>query len=150
MRAIVQRVLKASVKCSTGHFDEINPGLLIFVGIEVADDIEDIEWLSGKICRLRIFNDDEGNMNLGISEINGELLVISQFTLHASTKKGNRPSYIKAAPPTVSEPIYNKFIIQLEKDNGKKVKKGIFGDHMEVNLVNDGPVTIFIDSKNRE
>jgi D-tyrosyl-tRNA(Tyr) deacylase len=150
MRAVIQRVSKASVKCSSGHFDEINSGLLVFLGIEGLDNSEDIDWLIGKICRLRIFDDNEGVMNLSINEIGGELLVISQFTLHASTKKGNRPSYIKAAPPDISEPIYKAFIAQLEKESGLNIKKGVFGDSMEVMLINDGPVTILIDTKNKE
>lgn len=150
MRAVIQRVSKASVNCSVGHTDEIASGLLIFVGIEDEDNNDDIEWLSGKICRLRIFDDSDGNMNLGIVDIGGEILVISQFTLYASTRKGNRPSYKKAAFPGISEPIYNALLVQLEKDSGKQVKKGIFGDQMEVLLINDGPVTIFIDTKNKE
>jgi len=150
MRAVIQRVSKASVKCSSGHYDEINAGLLVFLGIEDPDNKEDIEWLSGKICRLRIFDNKEGVMNLSINEIGGEILVISQFTLHASTKKGNRPSYIKAATPEISEPMYEEFIRQLEKDCGSDVKKGVFGDLMEVMLINDGPVTILIDTKNKE
>jgi D-aminoacyl-tRNA deacylase len=150
MRAVIQRVSRASVKCSSGHFDEIKLGMLIFLGIEGSDEREDIEWLSGKISRLRIFDDHDGVMNLGLNEVNGGILVISQFTLHASTRKGNRPSYIRAAVPDISEPLYNDFIVQLEKDSGKKVKKGLFGDEMEVLLVNDGPVTIIIDTKNKE
>jgi len=147
MRVVIQRVSRASVKCSSGHFDEIQSGMLIFLGIEVSDTEEDIEWLSGKISRLRIFADTEGAMNVGINEIGGSALVISQFTLHASTKKGNRPSFVKAAPTQISEPLYKKFIHQLEKDSGVQVKHGVFGDHMEVSLLNDGPVTILIDTK---
>ena len=150
MRAVIQRVSKASVKCASGHYDEIKSGLLVFLGIEDLDTNEDIEWLSGKICRLRIFDDNEGVMNLSINELGGQLLVISQFTLHASTKKGNRPSYLKAAPPEISKPMYEAFISQLEKDCGLNVKKGVFGDNMEVKLINDGPVTILIDTKNKE
>jgi len=150
MRAVIQRVSEASVKCSSGHYDEIKNGMLIFLGIEDADDKADIEWLSGKICRLRIFNDGEGVMNLGLEDIGGEMLVISQFTLYASTRKGNRPSYVKSAKPEFSEPMYQDFIIQLEKDSKTKVRKGVFGDHMDVGLVNDGPVTIIIDTKMRE
>ncbi len=150
MRAVIQRVSEASVKCSGGHYDEIKNGMLIFLGIEDADDKADIEWLSGKICRLRIFNDGEGVMNLGLEDIGGEMLVISQFTLYASTRKGNRPSYVKSAKPEFSEPMYQDFIIQLEKDSKTKVRKGVFGDHMDVGLVNDGPVTIIIDTKMRE
>lgn len=150
MRAVIQRVSKASVKCSSGSYVEIGAGLLVFLGVEVADEKEDTEWLSAKIIRLRIFDDLEGVMNLSLNETGGEILVISQFTLHANIKKGNRPSYIKAAPPQFSEPMYNEFIKQLEMDSGKNVKKGIFGDQMEVTLVNDGPVTILIDTKNKE
>jgi D-tyrosyl-tRNA(Tyr) deacylase len=150
MRAVIQRVSKASVRCSSGSYEEIGAGLLVLIGIEVADEQEDIEWLSGKISRLRIFNDFEGVMNLCLDDIGGEILVISQFTLHASTKKGNRPSYIKAAAPKFAEPLYKEFIKQLEKDSKTKVKKGVFGDQMEVMLVNDGPVTILIDTKNKE
>ena len=150
MRAVIQRVSRASVRCSSGHSDEIRTGLLIFLGIEDSDNREDIEWLSGKISRIRIFDDGAGIMNLGLTEVEGEVLVISQFTLHASTRKGNRPSYSKAAAPEISEPMYNDFLKQLEKDAGIIVKKGVFGDHMEVILVNDGPVTVLIDSKNRE
>jgi D-tyrosyl-tRNA(Tyr) deacylase len=150
MRVVIQRVTKTSVKCSTGHYDEIGKGMLVLLGIEEADNIEDISWLCGKICRLRIFDDSQGVMNFGLNEIEGELMVISQFTLHASTKKGNRPSYIKAAPPDVSKPRYEEFLIQLENTSGIKVKHGVFGDEMEVSLVNDGPVTIIMDSRNRE
>ncbi len=150
MRALIQRVSKASVQCSGGHRDEIGNGILIFLGIEGADDFTDIEWLCGKINRLRIFNDSKGVMNLSVAETGGEILVVSQFTLHASTQKGNRPSYIKSARPEISVPLYNNFLSQLEKENGKKVKRGIFGDHMDVELVNDGPVTILIDTKNKE
>lgn len=150
MRAVIQRVSKASVKCSSGHFDETEKGLLVFLGIEEADSREDIEWLSGKIVRLRIFDDQDGVMNLGITETGGEIMVISQFTLFASTRKGNRPSYIRSAPPGISQPMYLEFIDQLEKDSGQKIKRGVFGDEMEVSLINDGPVTILIDTKNKE
>jgi D-tyrosyl-tRNA(Tyr) deacylase len=150
MRVVIQRVSMASVKCSGGHTDEIGTGLLVFLGIEESDERDDIEWLCSKISHLRIFDDKEGVMNLGINEVGGEILVISQFTLHASTKKGNRPSYIKAAPPIISEPLYNLFVKQLEKDSTTIIKKGVFGDHMEVMLINDGPVTILIDTKNKE
>jgi D-tyrosyl-tRNA(Tyr) deacylase len=150
MRVVIQRVSKASVICSGGHSDEIGKGLLVFLGIEESDERNDIEWLSSKISRLRIFDDKEGIMNLGINEVEGEILVISQFTLHASTKKGNRPSYIKAAPPDISEPMYNEFIRQLKKESNTSIKKGVFGEHMEVRLINDGPVTILIDTKNKE
>ncbi len=150
MRAVVQRVSKALVKCESGHSDEMAAGLLVFLGIEESDTDEDIEWLSGKVSRLRIFNDSKGQMNLSLNEVEGDIMVISQFTLHASTKKGNRPSYIAAAKPDIAIPMYKKFLAQMEKDSGKIVKHGIFGDHMDVALVNDGPVTITIDTKNRE
>jgi D-tyrosyl-tRNA(Tyr) deacylase len=140
----------ASVNCSSGHFDKIENGLLVFIGIESSDGKEDIEWLSGKISRLRLFEDNNGVMNLSISDACGEALVISQFTLHASIKKGNRPSYIKAAEPGFSGPMFNDFLLRFEKDLGRKVKRGVFGDHMEVSLVNKGPVTIIIDTKNKE
>lgn len=150
MRAVIQRVSKASVRCLTGHFDEIGKGLLVFVGIDQEDNEEDIRWLCGKIIRLRIFDDQKGVMNQSLDEINGEILIISQFTLYASTRKGNRPSYIKAAPPDISEPLYNNFLVQLRKDFIGEVKNGVFGDQMEVMLVNDGPVTIIMDSRNKE
>jgi D-tyrosyl-tRNA(Tyr) deacylase len=150
MRAVIQRVIKASVSCSSGHFDEINSGLIIFLGIESVDNEEDVKWLSGKISRLRIFDDQDGIMNLGLDEFGGELLVISQFTLHASTKKGNRPSYARSAPPVIAQPLYDAFLKQIENDSKQPVKRGVFGDDMKVSLINDGPVTIFIDTKSRE
>jgi D-aminoacyl-tRNA deacylase len=150
MRVVIQRVSNASVKCESGHTDKIGAGLLVFLGIEETDTTEDILWLSGKIIRLRIFNDAEGIMNKSLEEVVGEIMVISQFTLHASTRKGNRPSYIRAAPACLAIPLYEEFLQQLEKDFGKKVKHGVFGDHMDISLVNDGPVTILIDTKNKE
>ena len=150
MRVTIQRVSTASVTVEQRIVSEISNGLLLFLGIEEADTEEDIKWLSKKVANLRIFNDAEGVMNLSLLQINGEALVISQFTLHASTKKGNRPSYIKAARPEVAVPLYEQFVSQLEKDLGKKVGTGIFGADMKVALLNDGPVTIQIDSKNRE
>jgi D-aminoacyl-tRNA deacylase len=150
MRAVIQRVSKAEVICSSGHLDSIGLGFLVLLGIEDADTSEDIEWLSGKISRLRVFTDSGGQMNLGLQEVDGEIMVISQFTLHASTRKGNRPSFIKAAAPARAEQLYREFIRQMEKDCGRKVRTGIFGDHMDVSLVNDGPVTLFIDTKNKE
>ena len=125
-------------------------GLLVLVGIEEGDEAEDIEWLSGKIVNLRIFNDEKGVMNLSVADVNGDLLVVSQFTLHASTRKGNRPSYIRAAKPETAVPLYEKFLLQLETDLGKQVSAGIFGAMMKISLLNDGPVTIVIDTKNRE
>jgi len=151
MRVIIQRVSKASVTIENKIKCKIDKGLLILLGIEDADGFEDIEWLCGKISKLRIFGDENGAMNLSIKEIlDGDLLVVSQFTLHASTKKGNRPSFIKAAKPEIAIPLYEKFILQLEKDLGKKVQSGNFGAYMKVELINDGPVTISIDSKNKE
>jgi D-tyrosyl-tRNA(Tyr) deacylase len=150
MRVVIQRVTEASVKVNQQTVGAIQQGLLILAGIEAADTDEDIEWLSHKIVQLRIFNDTQGLMNVSLKEINGNILLISQFTLHAATKKGNRPSFIKAAKPEIAIPIYEKLIASLENALGKKIEKGIFGADMKVALLNDGPVTIFIDSKNRE
>jgi len=150
MRVLLQRVSKASVKIEEQIYAEINYGLLIFVGIEEADTISDIEWLTGKICNIRIFDDKEGIMNLSIKETNGEILAISQFTLHARVKKGNRPSYIDAAKPDISIPLYNEFLKSLSTEMGKEVKTGKFGAEMQISLINDGPVTINIDSKSRK
>lgn len=150
MRVVIQRVTEASVKVNEQTVGAIQQGLLILAGIEAADTDEDIEWLSHKIVQLRIFNDAQGLMNVSLKEIDGNILLISQFTLHAATKKGNRPSFIKAAKPEVAIPIYEKLIASLENALGKKIEKGIFGADMKVALLNDGPVTIFIDSKNRE
>lgn len=150
MRATIQRVTTASVTVDGKVISKISNGLLIFLGIEDADTVDDIKWLSNKIVNLRIFNDEEGVMNLSLQQEEGEALVISQFTLHASTKKGNRPSYIKAAKPEIAIPFYESFVAQLEKDLGKKVGTGVFGADMKVALLNDGPVTIQIDTKNRE
>jgi len=150
MRIVIQRVSEASVKISGAVKSDIGKGLLVLLGIEEADNNEDIEWLCGKIARLRIFADANGVMNLSIMEAGGEILLISQFTLHASTKKGNRPGYIKAAKPEVAVPLYEKFILQLEKETGREIFTGEFGADMKVALVNDGPVTIIIDSKNKE
>ncbi len=149
MRAVIQKVLKASV--SVGEkISTIETGLLILLGIEESDLTDDIEWLSGKIARLRIFKDGDGVMNMSLQDVGGQAMVISQFTLHASTKKGNRPSYIRAAKPEAAIPLYKKFIKQLETDIGQEVKTGEFGAYMQVSLINDGPVTIIIDTKNRE
>jgi D-aminoacyl-tRNA deacylase len=150
MRAVIQRVSKASVTIDNKIHSQINNGLLVLLGIEDADTAEDIEWLSGKIVNLRIFNDENGVMNVSVKEINGDILVVSQFTLHASTKKGNRPSYIKASKPEIAIPMYEKFIQQISNDLGKNVGTGIFGADMKVELLNDGPVTILIDTKNKE
>lgn len=150
MRVVIQRVSAASVSINGKVTASIERGLLVFVGIEDADNHTDIEWLSGKIVNLRVFNDQEGVMNLCVKEIEGDLLVVSQFTLHASTKKGNRPSYIKASKPEVAIPIYNRFITQLTNDLGKEIYTGEFGADMKVQLLNDGPVTILMDSKVKE
>jgi D-tyrosyl-tRNA(Tyr) deacylase len=150
MRAVIQRVSEASVAVDQKIEGEIAEGLLIFLGIVPEDTSEDLEWLSKKTVNLRIFDDNRGVMNLSLKEQNGAALVISQFTLHAQTKKGNRPSYIKAARPDIAIPLYRQFIIQLENDLGKEIQTGIFGANMQVSLLNDGPVTLIIDSKNRE
>lgn len=150
MRAVIQRVSEASVKINGVVKSTIGHGLLILIGIEEADTNEDIDWLCAKIASLRIFNDEAGVMNLSVKEINGDILVVSQFTLHASTKKGNRPSYIKAAKPDIAIPLYEKFIHQLKKETGKPLQTGVFGADMKVSLINDGPVTIILDTKNRE
>ena len=150
MRAVIQRVSKASVTIDDKIYSQIENGLLVLVGIEDADTTEDSEWLSGKIVNLRVFNDDNGVMNVSVKESNGDILVVSQFTLHASTKKGNRPSYIKASKPEFAIPMYEKFVQQLGNDLGKTVSTGVFGADMKVELLNDGPVTIVIDTKNKE
>jgi D-tyrosyl-tRNA(Tyr) deacylase len=150
MRAVIQRVTKASVTIDGKVSGEIGNGLLVFAGIEDADNAEDIGWLSNKIVNLRIFSDENGVMNISVKDINGDILLVSQFTLHASTKKGNRPSYIKASKPDIAIPLYEKMIWQLSTDLGKKIQTGIFGADMKVELLNDGPVTIVIDTKNKE
>ena len=150
MRAVIQRVSRASVTIEGVKKSTIGHGLLVLVGIEDADTGEDIEWLCGKIAGLRIFNDGEGVMNISIKDTGGDILLVSQFTLHASTKKGNRPSYIRASKSEVAIPMYEKMIAQLEADRGKKIFTGAFGADMKVELVNDGPVTIVIDTKNKE
>ena len=150
MRILIQRVKEASVTVEERTSGAIQTGLLVLMGIEDADTDEDISWLSNKIVNLRIFNDENGVMNLGLKDVKGDILLVSQFTLHANTKKGNRPSYIKASKPDIAVPMYEKMIRQLEQDLGKKIQTGIFGADMKVALLNDGPVTIWIDSKNRE
>lgn len=150
MKAVIQRVKRASVTVESKIVSKIDNGLLILLGIMDEDNQEDINWLSNKIVNLRIFNDENGVMNTSLKDSNGEAIVVSQFTLLASTKKGNRPSYIKASKPDVAIPLYEQFITQIEKDLGKKVGTGIFGADMKVDLLNDGPVTIVIDTKNRE
>ena len=150
MRAVIQRVSSASVMVDGQYTGKISRGLLVLVGIEDADNAEDVNWLSGKIVNLRIFNDDAGVMNCSVKDIQGEILVVSQFTLHAATKKGNRPSYIKASKPDIAIPLYEQFLEKVTLDLEKDVQKGIFGADMKVSLLNDGPVTIIIDSKNKE
>ncbi|MGL2986956.1 D-aminoacyl-tRNA deacylase [Flavobacterium sp. RSSA_27] len=150
MRVVIQRVANASVTVESKVVAEIQNGLLVFVGIEEADTQEDLDWLVTKITQLRIFNDENEVMNLSVQDIGGDVLVVSQFTLHAATKKGNRPSYIKAAKPDIAIPMYERFVKALESKLGKKVPTGVFGADMKVLLLNDGPVTIQIDSKNRE
>lgn len=150
MRALIQRVTCASVSIENEIRSEIGQGLMILLGIEVEDNTGDVDWLCRKIVQLRIFDDDQGIMNLPISEVDGEVLAVSQFTLHAKTKKGNRPSYITAARPEIAIPLYEAFVKQLGTMLGKTVKTGKFGAYMQVNLTNDGPVTILIDTKNKE
>ena len=150
MKAVIQRVKNASVSIGKEVKTSIERGLLILLGIEENDSNTDIEWLCSKIVRLRIFGDSNGLMNLSVLDVNGEMLVVSQFTLHASTRKGNRPSFIRAAKPEIAIPLYNQFIKFLEYNSGKKIKTGEFGAHMEISLINDGPVTIIIDSKIKE
>ncbi|RIY35627.1 D-tyrosyl-tRNA(Tyr) deacylase [Capnocytophaga canis] len=150
MRAVVQRVSNASVSVSNQSVSSIGQGLLILVGIEDSDTLEDVQWLSAKIVNMRIFDDQNGVMNLSVKDIDGEIITVSQFTLHASTKKGNRPSYIKAAKPIISVPLYEQFVEQLTSDLGKTIGTGVFGADMQVSLCNDGPVTIIVDTKNKE
>ncbi len=150
MRAVIQRVTRASVIIDGKIHGQIANGLLVLVGVEDADEWDDIEWLSGKIINLRIFNDQNGAMNISLKDVKGDILLISQFTLHASTKKGNRPSYSKASKPDIAIPLYENLIQQLSNDLGKKIQTGIFGADMKVELLNDGPVTIVMDTKNRE
>lgn len=150
MRAVIQRVIESSVSINQSTISGIGRGLLILLGIEEADDASDVDWLVGKISKMRIFADAEDKMNLSVMDIQGEVLVVSQFTLHASTKKGNRPSFIRAAPPAHSEPLYEAFCAAMEKEIGKPVARGVFGGDMQVSLINDGPVTILIDSQAKE
>jgi len=150
MRALIQRVSKVEVLINKEESRSIGQGYLVLLGIENADTEADIEWLSAKINKLRLFDDEEGVMNKSILEIDGEIMIISQFTLHAKTKKGNRPSYIHAAKPDISIPLYEAFKKQMARDLGKDIVSGKFGAHMDVSLINDGPVTIWIDTKNKE
>lgn len=150
MRILIQRVRRAGVSIDNALHSSIGKGLLVLVGIEEADGQEDIDWLTGKLLRLRIFDDENGVMNLDVGQVGGEIMIVSQFTLHASTKKGNRPSYFRAAPEAVSRPMYERFVHSVEQSLGRKVATGEFGADMQVELINDGPVTIWIDSRNRE
>lgn len=150
MRAVIQRVTEARITINRETEKHIESGLVVLLGIEDEDGKEDIEWLSGKISRLRVFNDSDDIMNLSVMDVKGEVMIVSQFTLHASTKKGNRPSYIKAASPEKSIPLYEYFTARMEGDLGQPVVTGEFGAYMQINLTNDGPVTIMIDTKNRE
>lgn len=150
MKVVIQRVSQASVTVDYNIVADIKKGLLVLVGIEDTDTQEDIDWLAGKIIKMRIFGDENDIMNCSVQDIDGDIIVVSQFTLHASTKKGNRPSYIKAAKPDFAVPIYENFVLAVEKEFGKKVQTGIFGADMKVSLLNDGPVTIVMDSKNKE
>lgn len=150
MRAVIQRVTGASVTIEGTVKSAIQNGLLVLIGIEDADTTEDIEWLSNKIINLRIFDDENKVPNISVKDIAGDILLVSQFTLHAATKKGNRPSYIKASKPDIAIPLYEKMVMQLENDLGKKIFTGEFGADMKVSLLNDGPVTIFIDTKNKD
>ena len=150
MKAVIQRVSQSSVTINEEIVAQIQQGLLVLVGVEDADIQEDINWLTSKIANLRIFEDENEVMNLSLKDIDGEMIVVSQFTLHALTKKGNRPSYIKASKPEIAIPLYESFVQQMEKELGKKVQTGQFGADMKVSLVNEGPVTIIIDTKNKE
>ena len=150
MKVVLQRVSSASVTIENKIVADIQKGLLILIGIEDSDNQEDIDWLVGKITKIRIFEDENQVMNLSVKDVDGDIIAVSQFTLHAGTKKGNRPSYIKAAKPDVAIPLYENFVQQLEKEFGKEIQTGVFGADMKVSLLNDGPVTIIIDSKNRE
>lgn len=150
MKAVIQRVSNASVVINSEKVADIGVGLLILVGIEDADSQEDIDWLTSKIVQMRIFNDEQGVMNYSVKDVGGDVIIVSQFTLHASTKKGNRPSYIKASKPPIAVPLYAAFVVTMENVLGKRVQTGQFGADMKVALTNDGPVTIVVDSKNKE
>lgn len=150
MRVVIQRVSSSSVTVEDKIVAEIKKGLLVLVGIEDSDTQEDIDWISSKIAKIRIFGDENNVMNLSVQDVDGSIIVVSQFTLHAATKKGNRPSYIKASKPEIAIPLYENFVRTLEQEIGKKIQTGIFGADMKVSLLNDGPVTIIIDSKNKE
>ena len=150
MRAVIQRVTEAAVAIDGETISRIGPGLLVLLGVEEIDDASDVDWLAAKVAKMRIFSDAEGKMNLSLMETGGETLVVSQFTLHASTKKGNRPSFIRAGAPEHSEPLYESFCAAMGRETGRPVKRGVFGGDMRVSLINDGPVTIVLDSRARE
>ena len=150
MRLVIQRVTNAGLKIDDKIFSEIKQGLMVLAGFENTDTNEDIIWAANKLINLRIFDDENGMMNLSVKDIDGEIMLVSQFTLHAKTKKGNRPSFIKSAKPEISEPLYNSFVEELGKLSDKQIKTGKFGANMQINLTNDGPVTIIIDTKNKE
>ena len=150
MRAVIQRVAQASVAISENTVSEINQGLLVLLGVEAIDNEEDINWLTGKIARMRIFSDENGQMNLSVKDISGDIIVVSQFTLFASTKKGNRPGFTRSARPEIAIPLYEKFVAQLSTELGKEVLTGEFGANMQVNLCNDGPVTIIVDTRDKQ
>jgi D-tyrosyl-tRNA(Tyr) deacylase len=150
MRLVVQRVIKSTLRINDGIYSEIGQGLLVLIGIEESDSEEDVDWLVSKVSALRIFSDAEGKLNLDVNQINGEIMVVSQFTLFASTKKGNRPSFIRSAKPEIAIPLYENFILKLSTLIHKPIKTGRFGADMQIELINDGPVTLIIDSKNRE
>ncbi len=150
MRAVIQKVKRAVLSIEEREYSRIGEGLMVLLGVEDADTEEDIEWLSGKILRLRIFDDENGVMNRSVEDINGEIMIVSQFTLHASCKKGNRPTYIRASKPEFAKPMYEKFIAKTQESFPKEVKTGVFGADMQIELVNNGPTTIIIDTKNKE
>ena len=150
MRILIQRVSRATLSIDGREYSHIDGGLLVFAGVEAADGDDDIAWLAGKLLRLRIFDDAEGVMNLDVTQAGGQIMIVSQFTLFASTRRGNRPSYIRSAPEAVSRPIYERFVESVRTSLGKEARTGVFGANMQVELVNDGPVTIWIDSRNRE
>lgn len=150
MRTVIQKVKRAVLRINSEVYSEIGEGLLVLLGIEDSDTMEDIDWLAAKICKLRIFDDEKGVMNLSVEDIHGEIMVVSQFTLHASCRKGNRPTYLRASKPEFSEPMYNKFVGRIEQIFSGPVKTGVFGADMQIELVNNGPTTIIIDTKNKE
>ncbi len=150
MRAVIQKVTKAVLSIEEREYSRIGEGLMVLLGVEDADTEEDIEWLSGKILRLRIFDDENGVMNRSVEDIKGEIMIVSQFTLHASCKKGNRPTYIRASKPEFAKPMYEKFIAKTQENFPKEIKTGVFGADMQIELVNNGPTTIIIDTKNKE